>query len=91
MLLSFDVLTTTASDLRELLEAGSTTSKDIVITYLEQIERHNHDGAKLHVMISLAPKEELIRIADTLDAERQCGRVRGPLHGIPIIVKVSSL
>ncbi|KAH9209837.1 amidase signature domain-containing protein [Leptodontidium sp. 2 PMI_412] len=83
----FDVLTTTAADLRVLLEDGSTTCVDLVETYLAQIEKHNHAGAKLHAMISLAPKDHLVAIARGLDEERSAGKARGPLHGIPIIVK----
>ncbi|PVH86312.1 amidase signature enzyme [Cadophora sp. DSE1049] len=83
----FDVLTTTAADLRALLEDGSTTCVALVETYLAQIEKHNHAGAKLHAMISLAPKDQLLAIARGLDEERSAGKARGPLHGIPIIVK----
>ncbi|KAL5328043.1 hypothetical protein ACEPPN_005750 [Leptodophora sp. 'Broadleaf-Isolate-01'] len=83
----FDVLTTTAADLRALLEDGSTTCVALVETYLAQIEKHNHASAKLHAMISLAPRDQLLAIARGLDEERSAGKARGPLHGIPIIVK----
>ena len=91
MVVSSDVLTTTAADLRRLLDDGATTSVEIVQAYLAQIEEHKHAGAKLHAMISLAPTDQLLTIAKGLDEELSAGKPRGPLHGIPIIVKVRIL
>jgi amidase len=53
----------------------------------EQIEEHNHNGLRLNAAISLAPVEQLRSHAITLDEERAQGKVRGPLHGIPILIK----
>lgn len=85
--LEFDPLTVTAFELSELLNAQVTTSVEIVEAYLHQIEQHNRRGRQLRALISVAPKHELIRIARKLDAERARGKVRGPLHGIPIVLK----
>jgi amidase len=85
----FDVLTATASELQNRLKAGTLTSVEIITTYLAQIEKHNHDGAKLNAMISVAPREFVLKVAENLDRERSAGKIRGPLHGLPIIVKVS--
>jgi amidase len=84
----FNVLTATALELQERLKAGRLTSVETIITYLSQIEKHNHAGAKLNAMISVAPRELVLKAAEKLDRERAAGRLRGPLHGLPIIVKV---
>ncbi|KAF2105614.1 amidase signature domain-containing protein [Lophiotrema nucula] len=78
----FDVLTATAVDLQLLLQQGKLTSVQIVEIYRQHIEKYN---AKLHAIISIS--SNLRTIAADLDHERAEGRVRGPLHGIPIIVK----
>jgi amidase len=82
--MQFDVLTTNAADLRHLLETGQTSSVQIILAYLSQIERHEHE---LHVFISVAPRESLLAIAADRDEERRLGRTRGPLHGIPVVLK----
>ncbi len=82
-----DPVTATAVQLQQLLESGNLTSVEIVETYLEQIEKHNTNGLKLRALISVAPKKSVFAIAKRLDDERANGKVRGPLHGLPIIVK----
>jgi amidase len=84
----FDVLIATASELQDSLKAGTLTSVEIITTYLAQIEKHNHAGAKLNAMITLASRELVLKAAEKLDRERAGGKLRGPLHGLPIIVKV---
>lgn len=84
----FDVLTATASELQDRLKAETLTSVEIVTTYLAQIEKHNHAGAKLNAIINIAPRELVLKAAESLDRERRAGKLRGPLHGLPIIVKV---
>ena len=84
----FDVLTVNATELHILLESGTISSVDIVELYLSQIERHNYAGLGLNAMISTAPRRLLLHRARELDQERTAGRTRGPLHGLPIIVKV---
>ncbi|EEU40698.1 uncharacterized protein NECHADRAFT_76112 [Fusarium vanettenii 77-13-4] len=83
----FDVLTTTADDLRKRLEAGTITSLEIVESYLSHIEAHNTTGAKCRAIISTPPRFQLVAWAARLDEERQRGDVKGPLHGIPILLK----
>ncbi|KAL1859690.1 hypothetical protein VTK73DRAFT_7497 [Phialemonium thermophilum] len=82
--MKFDVLTTNAVDLQRLLAAGEITSVEIVETYLGQIERHE---SELRAFISVASRDALIESAAELDRERRSGRIRGPLHGIPIVLK----
>jgi amidase len=52
----FDVLTATASERQELLKAGALACVEKITTYLAQVEKHNHAGAKLNAMISVAPR-----------------------------------
>lgn len=83
-----DVLTIDAQCLRKLLENGDVTSLGLVGQYLAQIEKH--DG-KLHAMIQTTPKDLLEATAKSLDQERAAGKIRGPLHGIPILIKVGPI
>lgn len=85
---AFNVLLTTAAELQQRLSDGSLTSVDIIQTYLRQIEKHDRAGAKLNAILSLAPRESLLKQAKRLDEERNEGKIRGDLHGLPIVVKV---
>ena len=85
---SFDVLTTTATELQHSLKNGDLTSVQIVQSYLAQIEKHNHEGMNLRAVLALAPRDQLLARAAELDKERAKGRLRGPLHGVPILVKL---
>lgn len=85
---AFDVLRSTATELSSKLSDGTLTSVDLIEQYLAQIEAHNHSGLGLRAIASLPPRAQLIQTARELDQERKDGRVRGPLHGIPIILKV---
>ena len=86
-----DLLTATVADLRQLLTRGETHSVDLIEGYFDQIHRHNHRGMKLNAVISTSPKEIVVREAKRLDQERAEGKVRGPLHGIPVIIKASEI
>jgi amidase len=83
----FDPLVISAYELSEMLNAGAVSSVEIVEAYLHQIEQHNRRGRQLRALISVAPRHELLKIARRLDEERLRGKRRGPLHGIPIVVK----
>jgi amidase len=86
--LPFDPLVATASDVQKLLEDGTVTSEDLVNIYLAQVQKHNHYGMRLNAIISIAPRDTLLAAARALDHERRTSGKRGPLHGIPIILKV---
>jgi amidase len=64
------------------LEAGCFTSVNLVNAYLARIAEVND---KLHAVLEVNP--DALEIAAQLDAERASGKTRGPLHGIPILVK----
>ncbi|KAL1855192.1 hypothetical protein VTK73DRAFT_8628 [Phialemonium thermophilum] len=69
-------------DLTGGLESGCFTSVDLVKTYLARIDEVND---QLHAVLEVNP--DALDIAAQLDAERAAGHTRGPLHGIPILVK----
>lgn len=71
--------------LRERLARGELTSRMLVEHYLARIERIDRNGPALNAVIELNP--DALKIADELDAERRAGRLRGALHGIPILIK----
>ncbi|KAH6627164.1 amidase signature domain-containing protein [Chaetomium sp. MPI-SDFR-AT-0129] len=81
---AFDLLTIDAKGLQGLLDQGELTSLDLVRQCLTQIQQH--DG-NLHAMISITPTDVLEETARLIDRERADGKLRGPLHGIPIIIK----
>ncbi|KAH0557049.1 hypothetical protein GP486_005161 [Trichoglossum hirsutum] len=80
----FNPLTATISELQDKLAGGELRSVNLIDTYLSQIEKHN---GYLHAVIVTAPRASLTRQAELLDKERREGSIRGPLHGIPILLK----
>jgi amidase len=78
----FDFLEKTIPDLQAAMDSGELTSKDLVKGYLRRIASLN---PLLHSVIETNPNA--VSIAQHLDNERRHGHVRGPLHGIPVLVK----
>ena len=81
----FSVVERTAPEIEDALARGDTTSEDVVRDYLARLSRFDRHGPVLRSMLALNPAA--IAEARALDAERAAGRVRGPLHGIPVIFK----
>lgn len=79
----FDPLTTSASDLAQLLDSGKINSVQILNDYYRQILAYN---GYLKAVLQLAPRA--IDRARILDAQRSRGEKLGPLHGIPVLLKV---
>ncbi len=75
----------TIDGLQAEMAAGKLTARELTAAYLERIEHIDRDGPRLNAIIECNP--DALEIADRLDAERKAGRVRGPLHGIPILLK----
>jgi amidase len=78
----FNVVEATISDMRTALEQKRVTSRELVNQYLIRIAVYDH---RLHAAISVNPNA--LKEAEQLDRERAQGKVRGPLHGIPIALK----
>lgn len=87
---SIDLVTATAEDLSIYLRGGSFTSVQLVNKYLRRIELDNARGRSLHSILRTTPKHILLQIAQTRDEERAANATRGPLHGLPVVVKVST-
>jgi amidase len=71
------------STLRSWMESGQATARQIVEAYISRIEQI--DRQRTRSVLEVNP--DAIAIADALDQERAAGQVRGPLHGIPILLK----
>jgi amidase len=78
----FSVVEATIADVREALQQGRVTSRDIVTQSLTRIGLYD---SRLHAALHVNPRA--LDEADARDRERRDGRVRGPLHGIPIALK----
>ena len=81
----FDVYEASISDLQAAMASGRTSSLALVDAYLARIAAYDRQGPALNTMIRLNPNARAE--AGRLDDERRRGRVRGPMHGIPIILK----
>lgn len=73
------------ADLQAAMARGETSSHALVQAYLARIIELDRNGPRLNAIISLNPRARADAAA--LDAERAAGRVRGPLHGIPVLLK----
>ena len=82
---SFDVREKTIDELQAALTSGAVTSRALVLAYLARIRAYDLQGPRINAMIAMNPK--VLEIADALDRERAARGARGPLHGIPIVVK----
>lgn len=75
----------TIADLQEKMANGSYTSEKITQLYLNRIEAIDKQGPRLNSVIEVNP--DALTIARQMDAERKAGKIRGPLHGIPVLIK----
>ena len=82
---AFDLEELTITDLMQGLNSGKYTSRDLVEKYSERIADIDKKGPALYSVIEMNPDAE--KIATALDRERKERGVRGPLHGIPILIK----
>jgi amidase len=80
-----DVVELNAADARDRMMAGTLTSRALTRAYLDRIAAVDDDGPRLNAVIEINPGALLQ--ADALDAERKAGKVRGPLHGLPVLIK----
>ena len=75
----------TIADLQDGMKSGRWTSRSIAEGYLGRIDAIDKHGPAVNSIIELNP--EALAIADAMDRERKAGHVRGPLHGIPVVIK----
>jgi len=75
----------TITDLNEKMESGELTSRQVTELYLLRIAAVDKGGPYINSVIELNP--DALDIADGLDKERKAGKLRGALHGIPILIK----
>ena len=81
----FDVAEKSVSELGAAMADGTVTAVELVAAYLERIDAYDQRGPTLNAMIAINPRAA--EVAAELDAERAAGNLRGPLHGIPVVVK----
>ena len=82
---SFELDEVTIADLQSGMASGKYSSHSITEKYLQRIDEIDKQGPALASVIEVNP--DALSISDGLDKERQAGHVRGPLHGIPILIK----
>ncbi|MGA8870401.1 MAG: amidase [Candidatus Acidiferrales bacterium] len=81
----FELDEVTIAELQEGMRSGKFTSRGLANRYLARIAEIDKAGPSLNTVIELNP--EVLAIADQLDAERKSKGPRGPLHGVPILIK----
>jgi amidase len=81
----FEYNETSITELQALMGEGKLTSKSLTKAYLKRIEKIDKAGPKLNAVIEINP--DALTIAMQMDEERKAGKVRGLLHGIPILIK----
>jgi amidase len=81
----FELNEVTIAELQQKMQDKLHTSRSITELYLKRINALDKDGPALNAVIEL--NKEALKIADQLDQERARGQVRGPMHGIPVLIK----
>src|SRR5438477_8766531 len=79
---SFGVVEAGIPEMRDAMAKGRVTSRELVAQYLMRIATYDH---RVHAALAVNPRA--LAEADALDRERAAGRLRGPLHGIPVALK----
>ena len=81
----FELEEASIRELRSWMEEGRHTARSLAELYIERIERLDRSGPTLRQVLEVNP--DALEIARELDRERREGRIRGPLHGIPVLLK----
>jgi amidase len=82
---SFELDEITIGELQHGMESGKFTARSIAELYLARIEAIDRNGPTLRAVIETNP--DALAIADDLDKERKAKGARGPMHGIPVLIK----
>jgi amidase len=80
-----DMLEASVAQLQQAMESGKHTARSIAAYYMKRIAEIDKAGPHLNAVIELNP--DALKIADELDRERRERGPRGPLHGIPVLIK----
>ena len=83
--LGVDLEELSAVQARDRMIEGSLTSRALTSAYLERIAKIDDAGPMLNAVIEVSATA--LAEAERLDAERRAGKIRGPLHGIPVLIK----
>src|SRR5881396_397069 len=81
----FALAEATIADLQQGMQSGKYTARSLCEYYLTRMDELDRRGPALHAVIETNP--DALAIAGTLDAERKAKGPRGPLHGIPVLIK----
>src|SRR5262245_15326007 len=82
---TFDLNELTTADLQAGMKSGKYTARGLVEKYLARIEAIDRKGPALRSVIEVNP--DAVALAEELDRERKKDGPRGPLHGIPVLIK----
>ncbi len=82
-----DFTEASVAGLHDQLQRGDVSSEDLVHWYIDRIETIDRSGPTLNAIIEINP--DALRIARALDAEWQSSGPRGPLHGLPVVLKAN--
>ena len=75
----------TVAEISRMLAEAEISSRQLVLNYMERIALYDKSGPMLNSVLELNP--DALFIAEAMDRERAKGRLRSPLHGIPILIK----
>lgn len=81
----FELNEITIGELQQKMKDGDFTAKSLTGLYLKRIEEIDKKGPALNSVIEINP--DAISIAESMDRERKEGKIRGPMHGIPVLIK----
>ena len=82
---AFELSEITISELQEGMQSGKFTSRSLVEKYSARVEEVDKSGPAVNAIIEMNP--DALAIAEALDRERKVKGPRGPLHGIPVLIK----
>ncbi|KQS31137.1 amidase [Dyadobacter sp. Leaf189] len=80
-----DIKEMTVAEMQQLMQENKLSARKLTQFYLDQIKTIDENGPALKSVIELNP--DALSIADAMDQERKNGKLRGPLHGIPVLIK----
>jgi amidase len=81
----FDPTEKSLAELSNAQAKGALSAETLTKSYLRRIERYDRQGPKIGAVLAVNP--DALSAARALDVERRAGKLRGPLHGIPLLIK----